>query len=267
MEGNIRSRFCAISLILAATVSTSAIAQITSTSGSDSTANSGSVSGAASQSNPTNINAPVNSQGNLSSTSGSESNANSASVSGSTSTSAGQTSTNQQGVSLTFNSHTPRTQKVFTNNAVPLAASSSFSSDYCGGTASGGASAAPIGISIGGSGPVFDKSCQSLRRAEKFGMAAANAHNLGQPELAGKLMSMMIWSICTSDSGGPKADKATAKACDTAGLLGSTTTAQVEPAPAAEPAVRTAANAPTPEAASRQPAMASVDPKIEMVVK
>ncbi|WP_404481404.1 hypothetical protein [Novosphingobium sp. BL-52-GroH] len=234
----------------------------------------------------------MNQQGNLTSTSQSNSNAVSGSNSGSNSDSnqtqgqgqtqgqeannaqnqtQGQMATNQQGVSLTFNSTTPRTQKFYTNNAVPLAASSSFSSDYCGGTASGGASAAPLGISIGGAGPVFDKSCQSLRRAEKFGMAAANAANLGQPELAGRLMSMMIWSICTSDSSGPKSDKSTAQACGVAGLLGSTATtqpaqAQPEPAPAPEPAVRTSADYPTPEAVTRQPPMVAAAPRPEMLV-
>lgn len=256
------------------------------------------------------MNAPVNSQGNLSSTSESSAGAISGSASGAASDQTqgqyqgqqanndqgqiqgqeanntqgqtqgqeannaqgqtqtqGQMATNQQGVSLTFNSTTPRTQKLYTNAAVPLAASSSFSSDYCGGTASGGASAAPIGISIGGAGPVFDKSCQSLRRAEKFGMAAANAANMGQPELAGRLMSMMIWSICTSDSAGPKPDKSTAVACDALGLLGSTKSTQPDPAPAPDPAVRSEAGYPTPEAATRQPPMATATPKLEFVAR
>lgn len=128
----------------------------------------------------------------------------------------GATQGNQQGVStaITFNSTNHKRSYVGTNAAIPLAASSSFSSDYCGGTASGGVSAAPIGISIGGAGPTFDKSCQSLRRAEKFGMAAANWHNLGYPERAVAMMRMMEWSICTSDSKGPKPDTSIAEACD-----------------------------------------------------
>lgn len=180
---------------------------------------------------------------------------------------------NQQGVSIAFNNKPLKTQKLYTNAPVPLAASSSFSSDYCGGTASGGASAAPIGISFGGSGPVFDKSCQSLRRAEKFGMAAANASNMGQPELAGRLMSMMIWSICTSDTGGPKADKTTAVACDKLGLLGtsgselSAATTQPDPAPAPEVAVRDADGTPTSVAAAAvsQPAQSNGTPRMEFV--
>lgn len=284
MKRNMHSHIVAASIVLAATVSPQVMAQTTtSESGSNSAANSGSSSGATSSSNPTNINAPVNEQGNLTSTSSSGSNAVSGSTSGSNSNQTqgqeannsqtqgqiqGQTatSTNQQGVAVTFNSTNHRTQKVYTNNAVPLAASSSFSSDYCGGTASGGASAAPIGISIGGSGPVFDKSCQSLRRAEKFGMAAANASNLGQPELAGRLMSMMIWSICTSDSAGPKPDKSTAQACSALGLMGSGVSEQAMPGPVPEAAVQTPAGYPTPEAASRQPADATGDPRLNVAI-
>ncbi|WP_260928171.1 hypothetical protein [Novosphingobium sp. 9] len=286
MKGYLRPTFAAVSLLLATTAPGAILAQTTSESGSNAAANSGSQSQSASSSNPTNVNAPVNQQGNLTSTSASGSNAWSGSTSGSNSDqgqtqgqsqgqqannaqtqSQGQLATNEQGVAITFNSTTPRTQKVYTNSPVPLAASSSFSSDYCGGTASGGASVAPIGISFGGAGPVFDKSCQSLRRAEKFGMAAANASNLGQAELAGRLMSMMIWSICTADSSGPKGDKATARACDALGLLGSMGSSQPASAPAPEPAVRGPDGHPTAEAATRQPPMAALDPKLEMIAK
>ena len=256
--------------IAGALISTPAYSQTSSGSDSSASANSGSISGANSQSNPTNVNAPVNNQGNLTSTSNSQSGATSGSESASSSDSRqnqsmgsmGQLSTNQQGVSVsnTFNSTNRKNSYLYTNNAIPLAASSSFSSDYCGGTASGGASAAPLGISIGGAKPVFDKSCQSLRRAEKFGMAAANASNMGQVELAGRLMSMMIWSICTADSAGAKADKSTAIACDRIGLLGSETSKQPSPAAVMDPAVRTPAGYPTPEAAARQaPTTASID--------
>jgi hypothetical protein len=126
---------------------------------------------------------------------------------------------NAQSTSITFNNTQRKTTEVRTNTAVPLAASSSFSSDYCGGTVSGGASAAPIGISIGGAAPKFDKVCQSLRRAEKFGMAAANAHNMQQPDMASKLMSMMVWSICTSDYDGRFSP--VNSACSILGLTGS----------------------------------------------
>jgi hypothetical protein len=137
----------------------------------------------------------------------------------------GQTASqgNSQGVAVsnTFNSAPDRkTHEVRTNNAVPLVSSSSFSSDYCGGSMSAGASGAPIGISLGFSKPIMDKSCQALRRSEKFGMAAVNALNMNQPELAGRLMSMMIWSICTSDSMGPAAGRSTSDACDKLALLG-----------------------------------------------
>lgn len=81
-----------------------------------------------------------------------------------------------------------------TNTMVGLAASVSFSSDYCGGTASGGASAA--GITIGAGKPVFDKNCQALRRAEKFGMAAVTAYNLGLKTQANKLQALAVWQLC-----------------------------------------------------------------------
>ena len=233
-------------LFCSATVATPALSQdtLTSTSGSGAEANSGSVSGA--QSNNDNVNAQVGNVGV--STNENTSVSNSGAVSGSNSESAsnsdqnqgqdqGQSQgqmqdqsqnldsaqANQQGVTFnqTWNTKNRKTTEFKTNTAVPLAASSSFSSDYCGGTVSGGASAAPLGISIGASGNKFDKSCQSLRRAEKFGMAAANAHNMGQADLAGKLMSMMIWSICTSDSGGPEVEHSTASACNQLLLLGS----------------------------------------------
>jgi hypothetical protein len=83
-------------------------------------------------------------------------------------------------------------------------------------------------------------------------MAAVNAQNMGQPVLAGKLMSMMIWSICTSDSGGPDAAKSTAAACEQMLLLGpnagSTQVAQPVAAPAPEPRVARNGKV-TPEAA------------------
>jgi len=166
----------------------------------------------------------------------------------------GQQATNEQGVTVnqTWNTRNRRETEVRTNNAVPLASSSSFSSDYCGGSVSGGGSSAPLGISLGMAVPKFDKSCQSLRRAEKFGMAAVNAINMGQPELGGRLMSMMIWTICTSDSGGPEARRSTADACDKLQLLGAISHASSQPAPAAAPEPRMARNGKvTPEAASR----------------
>jgi len=145
---------------------------------------------------------------------------------------------NQQGVTVNqqWNTKNRKQTEVRTNNSVPLAASSSFSSDYCGGTSSGGVSAAPLGISIGASGMKYDKSCQSLRRAEKFGMAAVNAQNMGQRELAGRLMTMMIWSICTSDSGGPGSDKSTVGACQQAALMGSNVTYAANQPPIPAPA-------------------------------
>jgi hypothetical protein len=250
-----------------------AVAQNTNTngsvSGSDATANSGSASGASSDNTNTNGQTQGQSMNGNIGRSESNSSSNSGAVSGSASDSrsasnqnqgqaldnrnsntanVGQLASNSQGVSVsnTFISTPLKRTYVGTNNAVPLAASSSFSSDYCGGTASGGASAAPIGISIGGSAPTFDKSCQSLRRAEKFGMAAANYQNMQQPEMAMKLMSLMVWSICTADSSGPKADKSTATACGQVLQMGSVSppsgqfSVPPSPAPAAVTPMETA---------------------------
>lgn len=88
-------------------------------------------------------------------------------------------------------------QHIKTNTGVGLAAAVSFSSDYCGGTTSAGASAA--GITIGGSKPIMDANCQALRRAEKLGMSAVSAHNMGMRSLGAKLQYLSIWQICVSD--------------------------------------------------------------------
>jgi hypothetical protein len=236
---------------LLVTVSAPSLAQVavnandlTSQSASGAEANSGSVSGA--QSNNDNVNAQVGNIGVSENTNTSTSQ--SGAISGSNSESASNSDQNQgqdqgqsqgqmqdqsqqldsaqansQGVTFnqTWNTKNRKTTEIRTNNAVPLTSSSSFSSDYCGGSVSGGVSAAPLGISVGGAGTKFDKSCQSLRRAEKFGMAAVNAQNMGQPDLAGRLMSMMIWSICTSDTNGTEVTQQTAQACDRLLLLGS----------------------------------------------
>jgi opacity protein-like surface antigen len=141
----------------------------------------------------------------------------------------GQSATqgNAQSTSLVFEaSKIPNktTQNFKTNTAVPLAASVSFSSDYCGGVASGGASAA--GISLGGSKPIMDRNCQSLRRAEKFGIAAANAHGAGMSEVAGKLIAMQVWEICMSEANVSEhrgsSNPSTQSACEQIGLLGDT---------------------------------------------
>lgn len=240
-----------ITLIAALLVSVSAptMAQVavnandlTSQSASGAEANSGSVSGASSDNQnanvqngnigvSTNTNTSVSNSGAVSgSESESESNSNSDQDQGQSqgqmqdqSQNLDSAQANSQGVTFnqTWNTKNRKTTEIRTNNAVPLTSSSSFSSDYCGGSVSGGVSAAPLGISVGGAGTKFDKSCQSLRRAEKFGMAAVNAQNMNQPELAGKLMSMMIWSICTSDTDGTEVTHQTAQACDRLLLLGS----------------------------------------------
>jgi hypothetical protein len=96
------------------------------------------------------------------------------------------------------------------NTPVGLAASVSFSSDYCGGTASGGASG--FGVSIGAAAPVFDANCQALRRAEKVGMAAVTAHNLGMRSDAVKLERLAVWQLCV-------VDPTMLDACHTLGLV------------------------------------------------
>lgn len=88
-------------------------------------------------------------------------------------------------------------QHIKSNTPVGLAASVSFSSDYCGGTASGGASAA--GFTIGASKPIMDPNCQALRRAEKIGMAAVTAANLGNADVSEKLHRLAVWQLCVID--------------------------------------------------------------------
>lgn len=157
----------------------------------------------------------------------SDANANSASQSGAAANSGGNTiKPNQQvGVSSsttfqqTFQASQIPTEtktKIETNAAVPLAAAVSFSSDYCGGTASGGASAA--GISVGIAKPMMDGNCQALRRAEKFGTAAANAYNANMKDTAAKLVNMQVWEICMA--GNDATVSHTAEACQRLGLIG-----------------------------------------------
>lgn len=190
----------------------------------------------------------------------SNSNANSGSVSGSTSVSDQQqgqsqglqnsnsasTSAqqgNQQATSLVFEASTIPTDTTVNwkgNTTVALAAGVSFSSDYCGGTASAGASAA--GVSIGGAKPIMDGNCQAMRRAEKFGVAAANAHNMGFAPLAANLLAMQVWEIC--QAGNDAKVSSTAEACVKLGLVGpgsmphdppSHNTLPADPPPAAQP--------------------------------
>ncbi len=125
---------------------------------------------------------------------------------------------NQQATHLTFEASTIPTDTTVRwkgNTTVALAAGVSFSSDYCGGTASAGASAA--GVSIGAAKPIMDGNCQALRRAEKFGVAAANAYNMGHMALSSKLLAMQVYETCMS---GNDADVSmTADACKLLGLV------------------------------------------------
>lgn len=260
-------------------VAVPAVAQdIDSTSNSGAAANSGSISGASSDANHQAQGQTQSADNKGIGTSESNSASQSGAVSGSSSHSGaisdqsqgqsssnsnqlGQIAANSQGVEVTnvFNSTQRKRTYNGTNNAVPLAASSSFSSDYCGGTASGGASIAPIGVSIGGAAPTFDKSCQYLRLAEKAGMMSANWHNMGYPEMEGRMMAFATWATCMA---GPHNDNrkkgyeanVVMEACLALGLLGSSTSpmsAPVKPAPAPEPQVMDSNGYPTPEAAER----------------
>lgn len=217
--------------------------ELNSNSGSNADANSGSVSGAAANGNQqgqsqANIGGNNAGIGNSRSASESNSDSSSASFSGAksdqsqssdnrintaTSQTQGQSASNMQGtvVSNTFNSTPLKRQYIGTNTAVPLAASSSFSSDYCGGTVSGGASVAPIGVSLGASGVKYDDSCRYLRIADKAGIVAANWHNMGQEEMAYKVETFGTWAMCMA---GPRAknasENAAMQACLALGLMG-----------------------------------------------
>jgi len=166
---------------------------------------------------------------NTNSSSGAISGSNSESAAGASSDNLNVVNPNQStelavgvGLSQTFEASqipTTTTQKIKTNAAVPLAAAVSFSSDYCGGTVSAGASG--FGLSLGASGPKMDGNCQSLRRAEKFGTAAANAYNAGLTDMASRLIVMQVWEICMAETNA-KQDKEprTQGACEQLGLLG-----------------------------------------------
>lgn len=263
-RGKITMRNKILAALLLASAAPVSAQDINSTSGSNAAANSGSISAAQSSGNE-----QAQGQGQSQT-----SNSNSGAVSGSESVSGaisdqaqgqtqgqaldarntqtqGQTATNSQGVSttLTFNNSVPKRTYVGTNAAVPLVASSSFSSDYCGGTVSGGASVAPIGVSLGMSAPKYDNSCRYLRMAEKAGMLAANYFNMHQTEMAMRAQSLMVWGVCMA---GPQQDKRrdtdqnyTMQACLALGLLGSDISPPTPP-PVAPPAPAPA-SAPNPE--------------------
>ncbi len=120
--------------------------------------------------------------------------------------SAGAVSGSQNEINVGINSQVPEQQTIRhegsqtlkTNNSVFLAAAVSMSSDYCGGTASAGASGA--GITIGGAKPVMDENCQALRRAEKIATTAVTAFNMGERERASKLLSLAVWQLCVAET-------------------------------------------------------------------
>lgn len=158
--------------------------------------------------------APVSAQTTNTSTSGAASDSASHSAAVSVS-SQGQTAQQANGQTMTFNSAQPLPStrlidKVVGSNAVPLAASSSFSSDFCGSTTSGGASA--FGVSIGAASASYDENCRHLRAAEKFSILAVTAANMKMGEYASKLMSLSAWEMCSINP-------ATQHACEQVNLL------------------------------------------------
>jgi hypothetical protein len=128
---------------------------------------------------------------------------------------------------ITFNSKSPDKLEVMANQNVPLAASVSFSSDYCSGTASGGVSTS-LGFSLGGAKPVEDNNCQALRRAEKYSIISVTAKNMGYHDWAGKLMSMSIFELCRATRS--DTPKGSGDPCVTVGLLGMSETPPAEAA-------------------------------------
>lgn len=133
----------------------------------------------------------------------------------------GQTAANAntQATQLNFAaSKIPTESTLKTNSNVPLAAAVSFSSDYCGGTVSGGISG--FGVSLGAGGPKMDEHCMSLRRAEKFGTAAANAYNAGMKDMAVKLISMEVWELCSAEVTKDGHESNTLAACRQLALVG-----------------------------------------------
>ncbi|HEY0820984.1 MAG TPA: hypothetical protein VGD46_19515 [Rhizobacter sp.] len=90
------------------------------------------------------------------------------------------------------------------------AATNSFSSDYCGGTAQIGGSW--LTGSLGLQKQTFDPNCQALRRADKFGQQSAQVASYNQPQRRDALMAMSIWETCMSNPN-------TLKACKSMGLV------------------------------------------------
>jgi hypothetical protein len=248
---------------LAVVLSTPAFAQESnSNAGSTSGADSASTSGSASkqtqgQAQGQSLDGNV---GNSAATSGSNSGA---SASTSSNSASNQSSTvgqaNGQTVSTTFNSYPLKVTKAYTNAAVPLAASSSFSSDFCGSTVSGGTSLAPFGVSVSASATKYDATCRALRVAEKAGMLAVSANNMGFKDLSSRLTALATWSVCTSNGVN------TADACMKLGLTGlqppvnqAADAAEVTPAQTAKASADAATGAsPAPNPNDKAPEVAS----------
>lgn len=92
----------------------------------------------------------------------------------------------------------PSRQTIRNTPGVGLAAATnSFSSDYCGGTAQAGVSGP--GFSVGGSKQAYDPNCQALRRAEKFGQLSVTAYNFQDQDQARRLLNMAIYEVCALD--------------------------------------------------------------------
>lgn len=123
-------------------------------------------------------------------------------------------------------------------NAVPLAAAVSFSADNCMSVASGGLS---LGVgSVGVAKPIPDFNCQAIRRSQNFGIAMANAANLGARDKAMALLQMQIYEACMAGNGPERSY--TAEACQKLALLDEGSMVHTDaaheqlPVPAATPA-------------------------------
>lgn len=105
----------------------------------------------------------------------------------------------------------PSTQTIKSAPSIGLAAATnSFSSDYCGGSAQAGGSWLTGGLLF--QKQTFDLNCQRLRRADKFGQQSAQVANYNQPQRRDALMAMSIWETCMTD-------ERTLKACKSMGLV------------------------------------------------
>lgn len=104
----------------------------------------------------------------------------------------------QVGNAFTFNGgeQLKRTEVKTVGSAILGSFSSSFSSDYCGGTVQAGGGF--MGWAFAGGGQKFDKFCQRMRFVERGGQIYASLHDRGYHGQANSVMSVVIHAWCTS---------------------------------------------------------------------